>query len=199
MKRKRAPGGGRKPNGPIAKKSETFTTRIRVDTKRWLQREAKRSGHSLSQEVELRLVESLRSGQRQKQDDVARRRRALSHMIESKIIAGVEFVTRKSWSADRFAAETVRIALPKLMIVLMARLALDAHDYLPPRHLPSQLQTPEGLAESIVAGFMDQLDAISELPVAKKHESFSDIFHLVPQLRRDLDLVGSPAQRTTGK
>ncbi len=58
--RRRAPGGGRKPKGPFKGKSAAITTRVMPATRSALQREATRNGLSLSQEIELRLVHSLR-------------------------------------------------------------------------------------------------------------------------------------------
>jgi hypothetical protein len=57
--RKRAPGGGRKPNGPLRHKTATLTTRITEGTRAALVAAAERGGRSLSQEVELRLIATL--------------------------------------------------------------------------------------------------------------------------------------------
>ena len=54
-KRIRAPGAGRKPQGPLINKSSTLTTRVLDSTRRFLEEEAAKAGRSLSQEVELRL------------------------------------------------------------------------------------------------------------------------------------------------
>jgi hypothetical protein len=50
---------GRPPGGPHADKAATLTTRIRKDTREALDVEARRAGRSLSQEVEVRLRDSL--------------------------------------------------------------------------------------------------------------------------------------------
>jgi hypothetical protein len=57
MVKKRKPGGGRKPKGPIRAKSEVFTTRITPETREAIEREAQLSGQSISQAAE-RLLES---------------------------------------------------------------------------------------------------------------------------------------------
>src|SRR5262245_47348861 len=59
MPSKRAPGGGRKPQGEIKGKSATFATRITPETRAALDRSAKRNGRSLSQEVEILLNRAL--------------------------------------------------------------------------------------------------------------------------------------------
>ena len=58
MAKKRATGGGRKPQGDISGKSAVFTTRITPETRRMLEMAAKANGRSLSQEVEMRLTGS---------------------------------------------------------------------------------------------------------------------------------------------
>lgn len=50
---------GRPPGGPHADKAATLTTRIRKDTREALEVEARKAGRSLSQEVEVRLRDSL--------------------------------------------------------------------------------------------------------------------------------------------
>lgn len=58
MKRKRAPGGGRKPLG-VTPMTETLTTRISKETRDALEAAAARGSRSVSREVELRLKLSL--------------------------------------------------------------------------------------------------------------------------------------------
>jgi hypothetical protein len=64
MARKRKPGGGRKPKGPIRAKSEVFTTRITPETRRAIEREAKRSEQSISQFAERLLMLGLEARRR---------------------------------------------------------------------------------------------------------------------------------------
>jgi hypothetical protein len=59
MRRKRARGGGRKPQGEFAGKLATFSTRITAETRRALDEAARRSGRSLSQHVEYLLRRAL--------------------------------------------------------------------------------------------------------------------------------------------
>jgi hypothetical protein len=57
-KRKRAPGGGRKPRGEYANRRASFTMRMSQELRNRLDRECGQSGRVLSQEVEHRLQES---------------------------------------------------------------------------------------------------------------------------------------------
>ena len=52
MPRKRAPGGGRKPAGPISGKLSIFSTRITHETRVALEAEAGMTGQSISQVAE---------------------------------------------------------------------------------------------------------------------------------------------------
>jgi hypothetical protein len=58
--RKRIPGGGRHPQGPVAAKRSTFATRITVETREWLEAEAERLGWSLSQVAERVLMTQMK-------------------------------------------------------------------------------------------------------------------------------------------
>src|SRR5689334_11940719 len=62
-KRKRVPGAGRKPRGPYANRRAGLTMRISAELRAELDREARRKGWSVSQEVENRLRESLNVAQ----------------------------------------------------------------------------------------------------------------------------------------
>jgi hypothetical protein len=56
--KKRAPGGGRKPKGPIPGNTGWLQARIREDLRSQLEQAAARNGRSLSQEAQFRLAES---------------------------------------------------------------------------------------------------------------------------------------------
>jgi len=56
--RKRAPGGGRKPKGPISGNAGWLQARITADLHDRLKREAEQNGRSVSQEAQVRLKES---------------------------------------------------------------------------------------------------------------------------------------------
>lgn len=77
--RKRAPGGGRKPKGPIRDKRETFSTRITPATRKALDREAAESGQSVSQVAERLLLAGLEAKVRSRS---MRDVRALSYLFE---------------------------------------------------------------------------------------------------------------------
>jgi hypothetical protein len=77
--RKRKPGGGRKPRGPIHGKTETFSTRISAETRGALERESNRTGQSISQVAERLLILGLE--ERRKRSST-RPLRALCFLVE---------------------------------------------------------------------------------------------------------------------
>jgi len=111
MARKRAPGGGRKPRGEFKNKSRTLTTRITAATRTALERAAKKSGRSLSQEIESRLDISIR---RDRDRDHHRHIRALAQAIAF-VTERVERATGKCWREDPFTGEALRHAIEFLV------------------------------------------------------------------------------------
>ena len=75
-KRKRRPGGGRKPQGEFAGKRAVLSTRITQETRNRLKAAARASGRSLSQEIEFRLRASFATAQQQDAQN-----RALGYLI----------------------------------------------------------------------------------------------------------------------
>src|SRR5258708_33251456 len=85
--RQRAPGGGRKPLG-ASKKTKTFATRIKPEIFTALKREADRSERSLSQEVEIRLRESLELPAKLQKDWGAEHVEALARLVSEIVRTG---------------------------------------------------------------------------------------------------------------
>jgi hypothetical protein len=92
MARKRAPGAGRKPRGEFKGKSATLTTRITPETRAAMESAAQKSGRSLSQEVERRLIDSVRN-ERNRRSDVRALNEAIAIVAEK-----VEIATGKQWN-----------------------------------------------------------------------------------------------------
>jgi hypothetical protein len=104
MARKRGPGAGRKPKGEFQGKSATLATRITPSTRAALERAAEKSGRSLSQEVEARLVLSIRKDRNR---DQTTQIRALGEAIMLTAQC-VERATESHWTEDAFTGEAVR-------------------------------------------------------------------------------------------
>jgi hypothetical protein len=108
-KRKRAAGGGRKPQGDITGKSAAFATRITPEVRRWLEAEAKKSGWSLSQVAERVLRHEMH-----RTTFAQGRNRALAHLI-ARQAEGIERDTGKSWLDDPFTGQALRYAIDALV------------------------------------------------------------------------------------
>jgi len=109
MAKKRAPGAGRKPRGDYKGKSATLTTRITPETRAAMDRAAQKSGRSLSQEVERRLIDSVRN-ERNRRSDV----RALAEAVAI-VAEKVEIATGKHWLQDAFTGEALRRGIEVLV------------------------------------------------------------------------------------
>ncbi len=113
MPRKRAAGGGRKPQGDIAGKSAVFATRITPETRRWLEAQAKKGDKkrkfSLSEVAERAL-----RGEMHRASDAQQHNRALAQGI-ARLAESIERDTGKSWLHDPFTGQALRYAIEALV------------------------------------------------------------------------------------
>jgi hypothetical protein len=109
MAKKRAPGAGRKPRGEVKGKSATLTTRITPETRAAMDRAAQKSGRSLSQEVERRLIDSVRND-RNRRSDIRALTEAIALFAEK-----LEIATGKPWLQDAFTGEALRRGIEVLV------------------------------------------------------------------------------------
>ena|SRR5207248_477699 len=110
MGSKRAPGAGRKPQGPFKAKSANFSTRITTDTRAELDRLAKAKGHSLSQQVEHLLREAI-SNSRDTPPHIRSLERAIVLLAKD-----IERRTGRQWNEDPFTAETLRSGFEGMLL-----------------------------------------------------------------------------------
>ena len=137
---KRAPGAGRKPKGPFKGKSVTITTRVTPRTRTELEREAKRKGHSLSQEIEIRLDSSLRKG-----PDTPAHVKALAQAV-TLLTRNVERATGQHWHADAFTGDALRQAIDFLLSHFAP--VLEGQLVLPPKVQEATARVQPELRES---------------------------------------------------
>ena len=123
MAKKRAPGAGRKPRGDFTGKTATLTTRITAETRAAMERAAQKSGRSLSQDVERRLVDSVRN-ERNRRSDI----RALAEAIAI-VAEKVEIATGKHWNQDAFTGDALRGGIE----VLVRHFAPHSARVIPPK------------------------------------------------------------------
>lgn len=157
MVKRRARGGGRKPKGDITGKSAVFSTRIRPETRAALERAARESGRSLSQEIEKRLEYGLVDS-REEPPELQALCHALSHI--AKRVAGLE---RNTWRSDPFRARAFRVAVDRLLERLSPEgkpttpADLKAFYELMPGNHSKMIETPEAFADSVIRSVWEQL------------------------------------------
>jgi hypothetical protein len=126
-------GSGRKPlNGK--RKLANFSTRITPELRAALEREAERRGHSLSQEVERLLTDSLQAPKRNKEVWGEDRNLGLAHLV-NRAAQMIEGHTGESWMTNDYTFRALRSAVEELFRIL-------ATEIKPPRstNLPEQIR-----------------------------------------------------------
>jgi hypothetical protein len=194
MPRKRAPGGGRKPQGDIAGKSAAFATRIKPETRRWLEAQAKKSGLSLSQAAEHVFDREMRRA-----SDAERRNRALGQSI-ARLAEGIERDTGKSWLDDPFTGQALRCAIDALIFHFAP--PLEQVSTVPPavaeasgKMLPeiaARYRTPAGLGHIVATHLITEIE-LSARPTRINEWSLPITFNAsadeLKQIGSDLGLV----------
>lgn len=131
--RKSASKGGRPAKGPFQNKSRTLSTRITKETREQLEKGAKKSGRSLSQEIEFRLDQSFRREKAAKDirqivlDDIHDRfggRNNFNVMTTlSTLIIVIEERIGKTWLEDRETYQNVQYAIRGFLESLAPKLS----------------------------------------------------------------------------
>ena len=169
QRKRRKPGGGRKPRGPFKAKTVPLGTRITVETRKMLEASAKELDHSLSQAAEFHIRRSLTRAHNRR-DDIF----ALTEAIAS-VIEYVERTTKERWADSAFTTAAIRhaadslirhfgakntLAVPVAIKELATRLPTD---YAARSHDPAEVGTVEAgrLITEIVA--RDMLEGIDPL------------------------------------
>jgi hypothetical protein len=186
MARKRAPGAGRKPRGPFEGKTATLTTRITPETRAALERAAKKSGLSLSQEVERRLDDSVKR-ERNRPPDVLALAEAIAQVAEK-----IQEATGKQWREDAFTGEALRHGID----FLIRHFAALGTPVLPPRvkeaaakALPANERdrTPTGVGQTEAGKLITLIEHFRGWPKDQLDRVvWSDELYRYLQLLRDL-------------
>jgi hypothetical protein len=115
MKRKRKPGGGRKPLGPLKGSRAKLTMRLPVQMRKELEARAKARAKernrkpSLSQEVQFHLQQSFSRFYHPRPDIIV-----LAEMIE-RVIQDVERTTEAKWTENAYTTVAIRAAIDSLV------------------------------------------------------------------------------------
>ena len=151
QKRKRAPGGGRKPAGPFKKNASQLTIRMPSDMRAELEAAAHKRGWNVTQETLWRLRGSLSKDRLDRHDQVTR---ALCFLIAQ--AAQPMPVISKDWHRNPFLFRAFKLAVAKLL------------DALEP---PGEMQGPPRLSLSIFQTTESGEPAYTELGAIDIYES----------------------------
>jgi hypothetical protein len=110
--KRRKPGGGRKPQGKFKGNYAVLNLRVTPETRSALERAAKKSGDSLSQEAQRRLDSTFEEDRRtrKKRNDL----RALATAI-TMVAEYVERATDKFWQDDAFTTQALQASIEFLI------------------------------------------------------------------------------------
>jgi len=150
-KKRRRPGGGRKPHGEFPGKAATFTTRIQPETRRALNEAARLSHRSVSATAEHILKQGLRKPSGEPRNS------ALANAIEV-LVENIERDTNKSWRDDVWTGLAVRYAVETLLFhyaptppegtVAVPPAVDEAAGKMPPE-FAQRFRTPAGFAHTL--------------------------------------------------
>jgi hypothetical protein len=177
-----------------------LTTRITPELRAGLEREARRSGRSLSQEIESRLTNSLNA---QKEKFGNPRNKALALLV-SKLARGVEEITGRSWRHDRFTHDALRSAVNVLLGELapmgeaqVSDRVMDLISHLSktaPQHA-NQFRQPDGVGASCAFGLLGELRNAEFPPLGHAANVFyANEFFELPHARKALEIDGGSPQ-----
>ena len=182
MPRKRASGGGRKPQGEFSNKRALLATRVTMETRKALDAAARKSGRSLSQEVEHRLRESVKvSDKADRQPESA----ALAFLV-TRLAETVSAVSKLRWHRNRWCIETLKFAVTKLLD------QVPASDSDQPAHLdaftPELLGTALALAVFRNVERADPNDDVSATWPEEFRPTVDMAAYVLSDVRRDLNI-----------
>jgi hypothetical protein len=199
-KRNRAPGGGRKPRGEFVGMTDALTVRMPKDVRRGVEREAKRAGRSLSQEIARRLKDSLGLRDRIERELGPKHVYALCRLV-GQMAQTVEMQTGQRWQDDAFTASALCHAIETFVF----RVASSGPLKVPERiereanrleqtspslaALAESFRTPTGTGIGVANGAVHMLLTYeappSDLP---PNILYADQFYSMPELREVLGL-----------
>jgi hypothetical protein len=185
---KRAPGGGRKPKGPVPARSQ-LTVRMPDDLRAELEAAAGHHGYNLTDEVIGRLRRSFAKERADRRDPAIR---ALTFLI-AKLADNVHLgpVLEKQWHRDPFLFRSFKLAVAKLLDLIEPAREGELQSPVDEKrfgHLADRRQTPENAADEAFRILLWYLEA--KVPLHERLE-------LARKLKSDTD--ADFAVRDTGK
>jgi Arc-like DNA binding domain len=176
-KRKRAPGGGRKPSGDFGELTVKFSVRMPASMREELKRSAKKRGRSDGQELLARLQGSFNRDRKLNRDQNLQ---ALCFLIAE----AAEAIDRRMWQSNPFFFEAFRLTVAKLLDGLRPpgkiRFPMDKQ----PREKQGLLyrvhKTPKAYSEFVLAGIVAALNRPT--PPREEYEEYAEIARRWPEI-----------------
>ena len=199
-KGKRAPGGGRKPEGEFARLTAALTIRMPQAMRDELEKAAKRGRRNITQELLRRLQNSFNEDRRKSRDPALR---AMCYLI-AEVAEGVTNPApigvkhlRPLWRLNPFLFRAFKLAVGKLLDALEpageikppATLEISpivTLNLFEPKFVRDMYQTPEALADFVTAGILRALLGAT-LTERSKTKWEWDIYG-IESARRDLNV-----------
>ena len=186
-KRKRAPGGGRKPTGGFAELTVPFSVRMPASMRDELKGAAKKRGRSDGQELLARLQGSF-DRDRGKNRDIDLQ--ALCFLIAET----AERISKWSWRSNPFYFEAFKLTVTKLLDELRPPGKIRFPLVKQPREKQGLLyrvhKTPKAYSEYVFAGIMAALNRPT--PPTEEYEEYAEIARRWPEIsaRWDAQFLG---------
>jgi hypothetical protein len=197
-------GAGRKPIH-TKRKLANFSTRITPELRDALEREAKRSGHSLSQEVERRLTDSLQAPKRTKETWGEDRNLGLAYLV-NRTAQIIENHTGGSWITNDYTFRALRAAVAELFRILDVESSAPRNPDMPEKlarliesmkdqgYIDSK--TPESSGQFFANAVWTNV-MLLEMPADLKR-TVNEAFRILAKMRRLLEIRPTPGQGVSG-
>jgi TraY domain len=205
--RKRAPGGGRKPKGPIGGNVSWFQARISEDLRAALEQAAAQNGRSLSQEAQVRLKASFDLPQELQRKWGPPEVKTLGYLIarvtrsiQNTVATDPTDVGEMAWHRNSFTHAAVRSAIA----ILLERFRPSGAIEVPPQVLenakileragctPEQVEaatTPAGVGQASALGLLSQLAGHVEPPALDSKDHHATGHYVFPDIH---NILGEP-------
>jgi hypothetical protein len=181
-KRKRAPGGGRKPSGDFAGLTVPFSVRMPASMREELKKAAQRRDRSEGQELLARLQGSFNRDRKVNRGPVV-------HAVCFLIAEAAEAVAPGNWLLDPFYFEAFRLTVVKLLDALRPQGKIRFPLEKQPRKKQGLLyrvhKTPRAYSEYVLAGLMAALN--KPIPPSEDYEDYAEIARRHPGVAARLD------------
>jgi hypothetical protein len=201
MAKRRAPGGGRKPKGPISGNTGYLQARITNELREKLEQAADKNGHSLAQEAQIRLKESFDLPAEIQREWGPPEVKALAQLVSRLVrtvqveVGGNPFKNSGdlAWHRNPFTHAAVCTAINTLLAHYKPEGPIETPPEVKKRatYVPAEqadmVTTPENVGLSCALGLVQSI-AIMQLPegMPRAEQHYAAGHYLFPRIRKQL-------------